>query len=169
MLFWLNRSACLIWFCRVILFKPRVCMLILVFTFDVGKYYNEKKNGFRSVGCWENNGFSWVFFFPSCLVTEKINVRQTFFYWATEWALKYHGPMGPMEPSKLDWGGSGPQEKICLVNGSGPSRGSWHAGQVWVWKNLTWTQPVAIPKIMNINDFFFFLKIIFIRIWPIKA
>ena len=25
------------------MFGPRVCMLILVFTFDVGKYCNEKK------------------------------------------------------------------------------------------------------------------------------
>ena len=54
--------------CKVLLFEPRVCMLILAFTFDVGKYCNEKKKVsdmlvaekimgfvgfrlFRSIGC----------------------------------------------------------------------------------------------------------------------
>ena len=63
-----------------------------------------------------------VFFFPSCLVAEKIpclvaekiNIRQTFFFFfysATEWALKYHGPTGPVEPAGPGGDGSGPREK----------------------------------------------------------
>ena len=45
-------------------------MLILVFTFDVGKFCNEKK------------GFPiWIFLSVSyCLVVEKISIRQTFFF-----------------------------------------------------------------------------------------
>ena len=73
-----------------------------------------------------------VFFFPSylvaekipCLVAEKINIRQTFFfYWATKWALKYHGPMGLVEPAGpgkknpfSKWAGS---RLWVLVHGSG--------------------------------------------------
>ena len=85
-----------------------------------------------------------VFFFPSylvaekipCLVAEKINIRQTFFfYWATEWALKYHGPTGPVEPTGPGGGGFRPRKKIRLVNGPGLGHGSWPAGRVQIWKN----------------------------------
>ena len=77
-----------------------------------------------------------VFFFPSylvaekipCLVAEKINIRQTFFfYWATKWALKYHGPTGPVEPAGLG----------C---------GSWFIGRVQIWKYPARTQPVVLPR-----------------------
>ena len=89
-----------------------------------------------------------VFFFPSCLVAEKIpclvaekiNIRQTFFfYWATEWALKYHGPTGPVEPA-------GPGKKIRLVNGPSLGCGSWFMGRVRIWKYPARTQPVVIPR-----------------------
>ena len=79
-----------------------------------------------------------MFFFPSCLVAEKIpclvaekiNIRQTFFfYWATEWALKYHGPMGPVELAGPGGGGFRPRKKNLFGKraGSGPrvlARGS---------------------------------------------
>ena len=47
------------------------------------------------------------------MVAEKINIRQTFFFfdWATEWALKYHGPTRPVEPVGPDEGGFGPWKK----------------------------------------------------------
>ena len=34
-----------------------------------------------------------------------------FFDWATEWAMKYHGPTGPVEPAGPGGDGSGPREK----------------------------------------------------------
>ena len=47
--------------------------------------------------------------FSFCLVAEKINIRQTFFfYWATEWTLKYQGLTGPVELVGLDEGESRP-------------------------------------------------------------
>ena len=48
----------------------------------------------------------WIFlcsFSPTCLVAEKISIRQFFFFWVTEWALKYHGPTGPVEPARRVW------------------------------------------------------------------
>ena len=54
--------------------------------------------GFRSIQI-------WIFlcsFSPTCLVAKKISIRQ-FFFWATEWALKYHGPTGPVVPAGWVW------------------------------------------------------------------
>ena len=42
---------------------------------------------------------------------ELANIFFFFFDWATEWALKYHGPTGPVEPAGPGEGGSGLQEK----------------------------------------------------------
>ena len=39
------------------MFKPRVCMLILVFTFDVEKYCNEKKRVFDLLVAEKRMGF----------------------------------------------------------------------------------------------------------------
>ena len=46
-----------------------------------------------------------------------------FFYWATEWALKYHNPTRPVEPAGPSWGRSGPRKKKNSSSkraGSGP-------------------------------------------------
>ena len=49
-------------------------MLILVLTFDVGKFCNEKKKGFQSVHI-------WIFLsVPYCLVSEEISIKQFFFF-----------------------------------------------------------------------------------------
>ena len=49
-------------------------MLILVFTFDVGKFCNEKKKGLWSVHI-------WIFLsVPYCLVAKKIGIKQIFFF-----------------------------------------------------------------------------------------
>ena len=59
-----------------------------------------------------------------------------FFYWATEWALKYHGPTGP------DGGGSGSREKNPFSKwiGSKPRVLSHGSGQ-----DMKKTRPLAIP------------------------
>ena len=63
----------------------------------------------------------WIFlcsFSPTCLVVEKISIRQKKkFFWATEWALKYRGPTGPVEPAGPGGAGLGPAKKIRLLSG----------------------------------------------------
>ena len=64
------------------------------------------------------------------MLRKSILGKHFFFYWAIEWALKYHGPTGLVEPTRPGGGGFEPRKKkICLVNGPGLSRGSWPAGQ----------------------------------------
>ena len=71
----------------------------------------------------------WIFlysFSPTCLVTEKISIRQKKKFWAIEWALKYRGPTGP------GGAGLGPAKKIRLLIGPGSGRGSRPAGRARV-------------------------------------
>ena len=103
-------------------------MLILVFAFDVGKYCNEKKKKKRVsdlLVAEKIMGFLEYSFSPLVwLLRKSILGKHFFFYWATEWALKYHGPMRPMELVGPDEGGSRPRKKIRLVNKPGLGRGS---------------------------------------------
>ena len=83
-------------------------------------------------------GFLESSFSPLVWLTRKsILGKHFFFYWATEWALKYHNPTRLVELAGLDGGRSKPQKKIRLVNRPSPGRRSWPAGQVRVWKNST--------------------------------
>ena len=106
-------------------------MLILVFAFDVGKYCNEKKKVFDLLVAKKIMGFLKCSFSPPVwLLRKSILGKHFFFNWATEWALKYHGPTGPVEPVGPCGGGFGPRKKIRLVNGPGPGHRSWPAGRV---------------------------------------
>ena len=69
-------------------------------------------------------GFLKCSFSPPVWLLRKSILGKHFFilfYSATEWALKYHGPTGPMEPAGPSRAGPGPEKKIHLVNGPGPS------------------------------------------------
>ena len=69
-------------------------------------------------------GFLECSFSPLVWLLRKSILGKHFFYWATEWALKYDGPMGPVEPAGPGGDKSGPRKKIRLVNRPGPNRGS---------------------------------------------
>ena len=86
----------------------------------------------------------WIFlcsFSSTCLVAEKINIRQKIFFLGHRmgpevlWPNGAHGARGTS---------LGPAKKIHLLIGPGSSRGSRLAGRARVWKNSARTRPVAI-------------------------
>ena len=91
-------------------------------------------------------GFLECSFSPPVWLLRKSISGKHFFFWATEWALKYRGPMGPVEPTGLGGGESVPRKKIRLVNEPGPGNRSWPVGWIWVLKNPAQTPPIAIPS-----------------------
>ena len=61
--------------------SPRVCMLILVFTFDVGKYCNEKKRVFDLLVVEKIMGFlECSFSLPIWLLRKSISGKNFFFF-----------------------------------------------------------------------------------------
>ena len=94
----------------------------------------------------------WIFlcsFSPTCLVAEKISIRQKFFFfWATEWALKYCGPTGPVKPVGPGGAGLGPAKKIRLLIGPGSGLGSRPAGRAGYEK--TRPEPDPLPFLLGI-------------------
>ena len=108
---------------------------------------------FRSVGCWENNGFCWfpicsdldflVFFFPYLFGCWESQYRaKIFFFLGHRMGPKVPWPNGARGACEV---GLGPTKEIRLLIGPGSGRGSKPAGRVRVWKNPTQTRPVAIP------------------------
>ena len=96
----------------------------------------KKKKGFWSVHI-------WIFLsVPYCLVVEKIGIKQIYF-------ILFFLLGNEMDPDMTGLNGArGAQKKkkTHLVNRLGSGHMSGPTGRVQVWKNLAWTQPVAIPK-----------------------
>ena len=78
------------------------------------------------------SGFSCVLFPLLVWLLGKLVLGKKKIFWATEWALKYRGPTGPVEPAGSAGAGLGPAKKIRLLIGPGSGRGSRPAGRARV-------------------------------------
>ena len=78
------------------------------------------------------SGFSYVLFPLLVWLLRKLVLGKKFFFWAIEWALKYRGPTGPVEPAGPGGAGLGPVKKIRLLIGAGSGLGSRPAGRARV-------------------------------------